>query len=217
MDRFLYRPILSLQRSFIDKILTGNFHISTFDMKIPLIVKNLDKFLPEYTNIIEILREHYVVYRVLKKQVQELNLSDHPVQKAIIYNDLTINFQGGIKVAIMDLSIIIKNLNLARNKWERAYNLRQGSLLIYESINLYHKHTHTIHPILKSDFPEIYLLYLRQSIKTREFKKDYKYGSQLAQLRNNTIAHINDDIFSYCQAISRIKPTFLKKCLLESF
>ena len=165
--------------------------------------------------MVEELRRQYIVYRVLKKMVQELNLANHPVQKAVIFNDLMINFRGAILVSIMDLSIIIKNLNRAKNKWERAHYLRQGSLLVYESINLYNKHNHIIHPVLKSDFPDQYPLFQAQSIKMREFRKEFKHTSELARIRNNIIGHINDDIFSYGLIVSKIKPTILKKRLVD--
>jgi hypothetical protein len=184
-------------------------------MKTPVTVKYLDRILPLYTEMVEEFRRQYIIYRVLKKEVQGLKLVNHPVQKAIIYNDLMINFRGGIVTAIMDLSIIIKNLNRTKNKWEKAHYLRQASLLIYESINLYNKHTNIINPVLKSDFPDLYPLFLTQSIKMREFRKEFKHNSELSRIRNNIIGHINDDIFSYGLIVSKIKPTILKKLLVD--
>jgi len=184
-------------------------------MKLSTTINHLNDILPYYTQLLEVIRDSSIWYKVLKRNTLELNMPDHPVIKSVLYNDLVVNFKGTIIIAIMDLSIIIKNLTQAKNKWEKAYHLRQGSLLIYEFINIYNKQNKIIYPILKSKFPDICELYMQQSLKLREFKKIYKYDSEMAQLRNNTIAHINDNIFEYCLIISKIKPTILRKCMLE--
>lgn len=93
--------------------------------------------------------------------------------------------------------------------------LRQGALLIYEFISVHNKQNSIISPILKSQFPDIYELYRQEFVKVRDFKKEYNYTSELARLRNNTIAHINDDVFSYCYMISEIHPTLLKKGIIK--
>ncbi len=112
-------------------------------------------------------------------------------------------------IASMKLSTTINHLNDILPYYTQLIEV------IYEFINIYNKQNKIIYPILKSKFPDICELYMQQSLKLREFKKIYKYDSEMAQLRNNTIAHINDNIFEYCLIISKIKPTILRKCMLE--
>ncbi|MFP5042872.1 hypothetical protein [Parasediminibacterium sp. JCM 36343] len=177
--------------------------------------KHLNDIIPAYTERLELIRESIVWYSVLKESVLDLNIPDHPVARCILYNELVLNLKGTIIIAKMDLATIIKNIRLTKNKWEKAYYFRQGSLLIYEFINTYNKQNKIISPVLKKSYPDIYELYVQHSVKLREFKRLYKYDSEMAQLRNNTSAHISDNIFKYCLIISKINPVAVKKCMVD--
>ncbi len=137
--------------------------------------------------------------KTLSKLIEGLNHADYNKFKD---TKLIWNLAGFINIISYDLKIVGRDLTFAETQWEKRYYARQASLLIYEAIN-------DLFDLLGKDFKSI----LINKLDTNEIdaillevRKDLnlyksKYFDSLKEIRNNSIAHRENDIFKQMEII----------------
>ncbi len=115
------------------------------------------------------------------------------------------NIAGFINIISFDLKIVSRDLTISETQWEKRYYIRQASLLIYEAIN-------DIFDLLGKDFKQILIKELDTKdiddklIDVRKELNTYKtqYFETLKEIRNNSIAHRDNDIFKQIEIIENL-------------
>jgi len=110
------------------------------------------------------------------------------------------SFAAFIAVAILDSAVVCKNLLLAEFTWERVYQLRAATLLVYETINTYDEHTESLYR-LSLKYPELQDDYKNLAAELKQFKKDFKYSTSMKDRRNITAGHIDKDFRNYYNTV----------------
>lgn len=113
-------------------------------------------------------------------------------------------FNSLITISLLDIMVICKNLCLAETTWERIYFVKQGYLIIYETINTYHKHNRSLQNIVSAKYP-MYKTTLESINKDlRQFKKTHDYENVIGQIRNKVAGHIDEDFVLYYNTIKSL-------------
>ncbi|HCN51345.1 MAG TPA: hypothetical protein DIT10_20035, partial [Chryseobacterium sp.] len=105
-----------------------------------------------------------------------------------------------ITICHLDLVTNSKNLYLAKSDWEKIFFIKNIFLVIYETINSYHKHgkflneKSLINTLTSNEFSKV-------SSALKDFKKKYKYDTHINRIRNKISGHINDNFEEYYDEI----------------
>lgn len=105
-----------------------------------------------------------------------------------------------ITICHLDLVTNSKNLYLAKSDWEKIFFIKNIFLVIYETINSYHKHgkflteKSSANSLTSNEFLEV-------SLALKDFKKKYKYDTHINRIRNKISGHINDNFEEYYDEI----------------
>jgi len=164
---------------------------------------------------LQFLRMTEVLLRVLKKEAAVFSAKEHLVVRTIDTCNEVIHYYGFLTTTIADMSVLIKNMYGSSEGWERSLYGRQAVLLMVESMKAYHIYSKPVKRIIDADFPELGLRYKRIVDKVRYFKKKYNFESKLVGVRNNTIAHINQDFRVYCDNLTTIRMRTIMVCSLS--
>lgn len=105
-----------------------------------------------------------------------------------------------ITICHLDLVTNSKNLYLAKSDWEKIFFIKNIFLVIYETINSYHKHgkflngKSLINSLTSNEF-------LKITSVLKDFKRKYKYDTHINRIRNKISGHINDNFEEYYDEI----------------
>lgn len=105
-----------------------------------------------------------------------------------------------ITICHLDLITNVKNLYLAKSDWEKIFFIKNLFLVIYETINSFHKHGKFLFSKSQAT-PNILELYRTANDDLKSFKHNYKYNTHINKIRNNISGHINDNFEEYYDEI----------------
>lgn len=111
-------------------------------------------------------------------------------------NDIT----SLITICHLDLITNSKNLYLAKSDWEKIFFIKNTFLVIYETINSFHKHGKFLKSKSKIN-EKISFNYDEAANELKKFKNRYKYDTHINKIRNNISGHINDNFEEYYDEI----------------
>lgn len=141
-----------------------------------------------------------------KNQLEKINLiSPTTFQKEDyirLHTQLAIN--GLLTISVLDLSIITREIIIAKHVWERLFYAKHGYLVIYETIQTYNKHNKFLSVIANKLIPELEDDFKKIADQIKKFKKDFKYGSEIREIRNYTAGHIENDFTKYYDTLRKI-------------
>ncbi|PHQ30314.1 hypothetical protein [Leeuwenhoekiella nanhaiensis] len=111
----------------------------------------------------------------------------------------------------LDIASSLRGLVDCDTHWERKFYLKNGFVVIYESVKTFGKHQKEIHSLIKSDFPQLEHRYKVITQNLRKLKKEHKYDKIIATFRNKAGAHYDENFEAYFENLKLIdKPISVK-------
>ncbi|CAH0213515.1 hypothetical protein [Chryseobacterium sp. Bi04] len=158
-------------------------------------IKESDESINYFSNFLTHLRFMKSLYSEISvfftTNTEKQNLHDF-----YILNDIS----SLITICHLDLVTNSKNLYLAKSNWEKIFFVKNTFLVIYETINSFHKHGKFLNE--KSKLNEsISSVFSKVNTDLKDFKKKYKYDTHINKIRNTISGHINDNFEEYYDEI----------------
>lgn len=128
--------------------------------------------------------------------IYSINIEKKELNDFYTLNDIS----SLITVCHLDLVTNSKNLYLAKSDWEKIFFIKNIFLVIYETINSYHKYGKFLNEkALTNDI--ISNEFFKVNTNLKDFKKKYKYETHINKIRNKISGHINDNFEEYYDEI----------------
>ena len=132
---------------------------------------------------------------VLGKELNEFVLENSFDSKALL--DLNISNAHCVStISHLEISLTLKSLHYSKYEIEKKQILKNGILVVYESIKSLEKFNKTLKEYssksenFKKEFDDFSKL-------IKEFKKSIGYEKEIKNIRNNISGHINSDFIEY--------------------
>lgn len=166
------------------------------------LIEETNKSIPFYTSHLEKLRG-FLAYQ---NRMTEFLLKINPQNNLEEYKELEQmnKFNALLTISLLDLSVVCKNLCLVKESWERIYFIKQGYLIIYETIESFKKHNSFLHEIINNKYPSFNESYKSINKNLRQFKKEHNYNNWIELVRNKVAGHIDDDFVLYYDTIAKM-------------
>ncbi|MFL5789784.1 MAG: hypothetical protein ACJ748_17110 [Flavisolibacter sp.] len=174
-------------------------------------IKELESLLPQYTNHLNNLREFYGQLESFIRIFNEREINSTELYELKQHLEIS----GFLSICLMDLLVTSKNLMQAKEVWEEIYYLRHSYLTIYEALNAYVAFTKWINEMMNTKYQPLKPKFIQVSESIRKFKKDFSYQETIADIRNETLAHISIDFRNYFHKISSFDRSKAVVALLE--
>lgn len=168
-------------------------------MTVPIKIKSLENDIIECSKHLDYLKKTSILGKKLNEFINENSFD----KKAFLDLDIS-NAHCVITISQLEISIILKSLFHSKNELEKKQILKNGILIMYESIksidkfNKVLKDYSELNPNLHNDFKAY-----RTEIK--QFKGDISFDRKIKNIRNNIAGHINTDFVEYSKFINSIK------------
>jgi hypothetical protein len=131
---------------------------------------------------------------------------DEKVIAAFEHTNSMLEFACFVSACYIDLLCTYRNLRRAKTEWEYSYNAKIAYLLIYETINTYHKYQKKIYQEANKIEKENYNHYFQMlNDELREFKEDYGYDKIMSRIRNKSIAHYDRNFIDFYENYEILK------------
>jgi len=183
------------------KTIMNTFYIKTSSRGTAAEIESVVNMLPRYTKDLNEINHVLIFVRRLK----EITFSEN--NDSITHGLLEIEKQGILNhfliICLLDFLVVYKNSLSAIHLWDELHSLRQGYLLIHEALKTYNGHNKSLKELASKTSPEAESLFYSLSGEIKRFKEDFKYHSLIADLRNNTIAHIEKDTVNFFDKMSK--------------
>ena len=164
----------------------------------------LDKLIEQCENNLTELRIVSMLHKETVKQIEATFVG----QSLSDFNEMATRqeLHSLITISLLDLCVILRLIKTSQISWERIFLLRKGYLTIYETIKAYDKKKSKIRNLIyESGFPEQEFLGINLSIK--EFKKKFDFDNGIANIRNKTAGHINENFDTFYDTVYGIEPS----------
>lgn len=111
----------------------------------------------------------------------------------------------------LDIASSLRGLVDCETNWERKFYLKNGFVVIYESVKTFGKHQKEIRNLIMSDFPELQEKYKIITQNLKNLKKEHKYDKLISTFRNKAGAHYDENFEIYFENLKTIdKPVSVK-------
>lgn len=166
--------------------------------------------------------DHYE--KELKRNVDhlhEVNLfesqTDNLEVKLYLQNEkLIVEFFCFVTSSYVDLLCTYRNFKRSKSNWENSYNLKIAYLLIYETINTYHKYKGQLVNTLRKEEQDIYHRFFRMlNDELNEFKYKYDYDNVMPKIRNKSTAHYDKNFLDYYECFDLLDNNDAKEIIRE--
>ena len=166
------------------------------------LIEEANTGIPLYTAHLEALRK---ILDSLTKAV-EFCIQIDPETDLEDFNEIErINkFNALLTISLLDLMVVCKNMSLAETDWERIYFIKQGYLVIYETINTYHKHNSALRKIIFTKYSGLKNTFNTINTELKQFKKIHNYENVIGVIRNKVAGHIDEDFVLYYDIIAKL-------------
>lgn len=173
--------------------------------RIPSLAKNglieiIDSTLPFNTDILE---KGYSIAKYCVGLSQNSNLGTDLLEEISNLHKLS-NLLALLTISSMDLMVVSKNLYVSRHTWELVHFIKNGYLVIYETINTYHKYRQSLYEMILQKVPKMAISYDEVSKEIKSFKKEFGYQKEMSEIRNIICGHISDDFVLYYDTVLKL-------------
>lgn len=160
-------------------------------------VASIVNLLPLYTDHLNKINSSLTFIRRLK--TFGTKTGNEAIVKAMADIEKQGSFNEFLALCLLDLLVAYKNALSAIHIWDELYSLRQGYLLIHESLRTYNSHSNALKELASkaSSSAEVEFISLTKELK--KFRKD----SIISEIRNYTIGHIETDPVSFFSKMSK--------------
>ena len=114
-------------------------------------------------------------------------------------------FNSFLAISLLDLLVVYKKLVSSETDWEKVFFIRQGYLIIYQTINNYTNHTQDILKLIYKKETILKNEYLNLSANLNKFKKDYSYQDNIEKVIDIKGNLRKNDFNTYYNAFISIK------------
>ncbi|WP_157974633.1 hypothetical protein [Lewinella sp. IMCC34183] len=154
--------------------------------------ENLDNLITHYQNE---LSEIYSLLNTLNNPAfqQEYN----PGNKDLTEIKDHIKYLLFFLTCFLDILVSLKALFTTELDWERKFHIKNGVVVIYESVKTFNQHQLAIRNYLQTDKENLLQKLNTISTKIRDFKTQFRFDTEIANFRNKAGAHYDKDIEVY--------------------
>lgn len=168
-------------------------------MEIPIKIQTIEKDIAECSKHLDYLKKISILGKDLTEFVNDYNLNG----KDLIDADIT-NAHCVTTIAQLEISLVLKSLFYSNHELEKRQILKNGTLIIYETIKSIDKFNGTLKEYsVQND--QLTTAFKKYSDEIRTFKKNIDIHRKLKNIRNNTAGHINTDFVEYSKIIDSIE------------
>ena len=171
--------------------------------KIEEIVQMSDESIRLYTAHLEFLRKTVGWSETAMKVFDDI-IPDNDNSLFVEIKDMH-SFNALLTISLLDLYVVCKRLVTSQSEWEKVFFIKQGYLIIYETIKAYNSHNHKIKQLVDSKYSALKEQYSDNSASLKKFKNDYSYQDSMKNIRHNIAGHISKDFVTYYDTILSIK------------
>lgn len=168
-------------------------------MKIPVKLITLEKEIDECTIHLDYLKKISVIDKELYEFVAEYKVSKKGLMDSNIRNLHCIT-----TVAHLEISLILKSLHYSKQELEQRHILKNGILIIYETIKSINKFNKSLNQY-SNQTDELKLKFDNYIKEIKKFKKEIDIDKRMKNIRNNTAGHINTDFIEYSRFIESVE------------
>tara|TARA_R110002033_G_scaffold139940_1_gene178880 strand:- start:1215 stop:1805 length:591 start_codon:yes stop_codon:yes gene_type:complete len=168
-------------------------------MTVPIKIESLENDIIECSKHLDYLKKTSILGKELNEFINDNNFD----KKALLDLDIS-NAHCVTTISQLEISIILKSLFHSKHELEQKQILKNGILIMYESIksidkfNKVLKDYSELNPNLQNEFKAY-----RTEIK--QFKGDVSFDRKIKNIRNNIAGHINTDFVEYSKFIDSIE------------
>lgn len=168
-------------------------------MTVPIKIKSLENDIIECSKHLDYLKKTSILSKELNEFISDNNFD----KKALLDLDIS-NAHCVTTISQLEISILLKSLFHSKNELEQKQILKNGILIMYESI----KSIDTFNKVLK-DYselnPKLQNEFKAYRTEIKQFKRDISFDRKIKNIRNNIAGHINTDFIEYSKFIDSIE------------
>ncbi|WP_281323558.1 hypothetical protein [Flavobacterium aestivum] len=151
----------------------------------------------------------------LLKSIPQLNTKSTIISEN---KRMKIEFFCFATTSYIDLLCTYRNLKRSKSDWEKFYNIKIAYLLIYETINTYHKYKSDVYKTVTKEEQEFYRGFFDMlNRELAEFKENYSYDDVMAKIRNKSTAHYDKDFLVFFSSYERLAEPKTKEIIRDFF
>lgn len=166
------------------------------------LIEEANKCIPLYTTHLETLR------KIIDAQTKatEFFIQIDPKTDLEDFNEIELmnKFNALLTISLLDLMVVCKNMCLVETDWERIHFIKQGYLIIYETINTYHKYSSELRNTIATKYTGFITIFNTINKDLKQFKKIHDYENVIGVIRNKVAGHINEDFVLYYDVIAKL-------------
>ncbi len=153
-----------------------------------------------YTKHLDRLRRNIAYQEKAKKLFLKLNINDDILEFTELEH--LNNYNGYLTISMLDLSVNLKNLILAKTDWEKIFFIKNSYLIIHETLNKLKpsKSKNFIEESIKNLYPSLKDRFTELMSEVDAFKKRPEY-KKIEDTRHYTAGHIEKSLKKYYDTI----------------
>lgn len=155
------------------------------------------------------LNESYNLLKILESG--NLKGNNEPAQESIEEIKKHIKYLCFFTSCFLDIASSLRGLVDCETDWERKFYLKNGFVVIYESLKTFGKHQNEIRNLISTNFIELEPRFITITLKLKELKKEHQYNTLISKFRNKAGAHYDENFAEYFEHLNSIdKPISVK-------
>lgn len=174
--------------------------------------KTPDELTEFYTHHLKLVSEISQQMSSVQKMVEDKSPDENTLALKRLTNHL--HFTGLILGGMLDCTTITKGLSHSHLYWDKLYYFRKIYLTMYEMIRTLDKHNQIILEIVNNRNEVAKALYRRIMQVLKKFKKEYKFDSEMAKIRNTIGGHIHTNFSEYYDQLNKFDMQQAAKAVL---
>lgn len=159
------------------------------------LIKTADECIPFYTSHLDKLRGFMEAQREAKSFIADAS----PEANLNIFSELEIlnGANALITISLLDLLVVCKHMCIVKQLWERAYFIKNGYLIINETLETYSQSQQPVlRGIISSKYPSFLPDFNDIFSTIKKFRKEHDLKT-IKGIRNTIAGHIDKDFCLY--------------------
>ncbi len=168
-------------------------------MTVPIKIELLENDINECSKHLDYLKKTSNLEKQLNEFINDNSLDD----KALLDLDIS-NVHCVTTISQLEISIILKSLLHSKTEFEKKQILKNGILIMYESIKSIDKFNKVLKDYAEKN-PNLQNKFKTYRTEIKEFKVNISFDRKIKNIRNNIAGHINTDFVEYSKFIDSIE------------
>lgn len=167
------------------------------------LLKECSRSLLFYTNHLENLRKNIEIIEEVKALLVEIN----PIADVSDFIEMEQfnNYNGYVTIAMLELSVSLKNLILSKTDWEKAFFIKNSFLIIHETAKKLKpfKGKSYIENTIRNNYPDLQIDLEILLNDIDNFRNEEKYN-KISTTRHTIAGHIEDSLKVYYDTVKEL-------------